>query len=139
IVQVGLRGDLLNVVRLGILDIDHILSSVLKPADQHEVTKGAGLRRWPCLNAFFRRLSRLNRRRCDRPRIDLWSDLFVRILGNDSLLPRYLGQNVAARDVCRIRTWIDWSRVAWGVACIDDDNDRLTAGGGSGGFRLHRR
>jgi hypothetical protein len=44
IVQVGLRGDLLNVVRLRILNIDHILSSILKPTDQHKVTKDTGLR-----------------------------------------------------------------------------------------------
>jgi hypothetical protein len=43
IVQVRLRGDLLNVVRLSILDIDHIFSSVLKPTDQHKVTKGTDM------------------------------------------------------------------------------------------------
>ncbi len=42
-IQVGLRCDLLNVFRLGILDKDYILSPVLKPADQDEVTKGPGL------------------------------------------------------------------------------------------------
>ena len=52
IVQVRLRGDLLNVVRLGILDIDHIFSSLLKPADQHKVTKGPDLRLSRCLSAF---------------------------------------------------------------------------------------
>ena len=63
IVQVRLRGDLLNVVRLGILDIDHIFSSVLKPADQHKVAKGRDLRLRLCLSAFCSRLSRLRDRR----------------------------------------------------------------------------
>ena len=53
IVQVGLRGDLLHLVRLGILDIDHILSSVLKPADQHKVAKGPDMGLRPCLSAFY--------------------------------------------------------------------------------------
>jgi hypothetical protein len=52
IVQVRLRGDLLNVVRLSILDIDHIFSSVLKPADLHEITKGPEMRLRPYLSAF---------------------------------------------------------------------------------------
>ncbi len=52
-IQVGFRSDLLNVLRLGILDIDHILSSVLKPADEHEITKGPGLRWRLCLEGLF--------------------------------------------------------------------------------------
>jgi hypothetical protein len=40
IVQAGLKGDLLDVIRLGILDIADIFSSVLKPTDQHKITKG---------------------------------------------------------------------------------------------------
>ena len=100
IVQVGLRGDLLNVVRLGILDIDHILSSVLKPTDQHKVTKGPGLRLWRCLSAFCSRLSRLrNCRRNERPWIGSRSDFLVRILHDYSLLPCCVGRTVAAIDV----------------------------------------
>ena len=45
-VIVGLRGDLLNVVRLNISDVDHILSIVLEPAEQHKVAKGPALRSW---------------------------------------------------------------------------------------------
>src|ERR1700731_2418629 len=63
IVQVRLGGDLLNVVRLSILDIDHIFSSVLKPADQHEITKGPEMRLRPYLSAFCCRSSRLRDRR----------------------------------------------------------------------------
>ena len=43
IIQIRLRGNLLNVARLGILDIDYILSCVLQPADQDKVRKGPGL------------------------------------------------------------------------------------------------
>lgn len=100
IVQVGLRGDLLNVVRLGILDIDHILSSVLKPADQHKVTKGSGMRLRPCLSAFCSRLSRLrNCRGNEGPWIGSRSDFLVRILRDYSLLPCCVGRTVAAIDV----------------------------------------
>src|SRR5271166_2432384 len=103
IVQVGLIGDLLNVVRLGILDIDHILSSVLKPADQHKVTKGPGLRLWRSLSAFCGRLSRLrNCRRNEGPWIGSRSDFLVRILHDYSLLPCCVGRTVAAIDVRRI-------------------------------------
>ena len=134
-IQVGFRSDLLNVVRLGILDIDHILSSVLKPADEHEVTKWPGSRLRLCLSGFFSRLSRLTAGGMTGLGSARWSDLFVRILGDYSLLPRYLGRTVAAREVGRIGAWIHGP----GVACIDDDDNRVTADGGSGGFRLHRR
>ena len=122
-IQVGFRCDLLNVLGLGILDIDHILSSVLKPADKYEVTKGPGVRWLLCRRAFFNRLWRLHDRRNDRPWIRLWSDLSTGILGDYSLLPRYLGRTVGARDVSRIGTRIDGP----GIACIDDNNNRVTA------------
>ena len=103
IVQVGLRGDLLNVVRLGILDIDDILSSVLKPADQHKVTKGPGVRLRPCLSAFCSRLSRLrNCRRNEGPWNGSRSDFVVRILHDYSLLPYCVARTVVAIDVRRI-------------------------------------
>src|ERR1700720_1809686 len=88
-VQVRLRGDLLNVVRLSILDIDHIFSSVLKPADQHKVTKGPDMRLRPCLSAFFcNRLRRLRDRwRNEGPLIGSRSDFLVWILHDYSLFP----------------------------------------------------
>src|ERR1700733_7976815 len=127
-IQVGFRCDLLNVLCLGILDIDHILSSVLKPADKHEVTKGPGVRWWLCRKAFFNGLWRLHDRRNGRPWIRLWSDLSTGILGDYSLLPRNQGRTVGARDVSRIGAWIGGP----GIACIDDNNNRVTAGGSGG-------
>ena len=103
IVQVRLRGDLLNVVRLGILDIDHIFSSLLKPADQHKVTKGPDLRLWPCLSAFCSRLSRLrDRRRNEGPWIGSQSDFLVGILRHYSFLPCCVARTIAAIDVLSI-------------------------------------
>jgi hypothetical protein len=100
IVQVRLRGDLLNVVRLSILDIDHIFSSVLKPADQHKVTKGPDTRLRPCLSAFCSRLSRLrDRRRNEGPWIGSRSDFLVWILHDYSLFPCCVARTVAAIDV----------------------------------------
>ena len=124
-IQVGFRCDLLNVFRIGILDIDHILSAVLEPADQHEVTKGPGVRWRLCRNAFFSRLRRLN----NRSGIGWW------VRGDCSLLSRHLGRNIAARDVRGIGARVDGPR----VACIDNDNNRVTAAGRSGGFRLYVR
>src|ERR1700730_16136712 len=104
IVQIALRGDLLNVVRLSILDIDHIFSSVLKPTDQHKVTKGPRLRSWCYLSTFCRRLSRLwNCRSNERPWIGWRCDFLVRVLHGYSLLPCCVGQTVAAIDVSSIR------------------------------------
>src|ERR1700738_1967759 len=92
IVQVGLRGDLLNVVRLGILDIDHILSSVLQPADQHKVTKDPGVRLWPFLSALCSRLSSLRNCRRNQGHWIGWRPcLLVRILHDYSLLPCCVG------------------------------------------------
>src|ERR1700730_2984310 len=102
IVQVGLRGDLLNVVRLGILDIDHILSGVLKPANQHQDIKGSALRLWSCLITFGSGWSGLrNCRRNGRAwiGIDWRSDLLVRVLHDCSWLPCRVGRTVAPIDV----------------------------------------
>jgi hypothetical protein len=97
IVQVGLRGDLLHVVRLGILDIDHILSGVLKPADQHKITKDPGVRLWRGLSAFCNRLSRLrNWQRIDGPWIGSRFDFLVRILRGYFLLSCCLCRILAA-------------------------------------------
>src|ERR1700722_8672007 len=70
IIQIGFRGDLLHVARLGILDVDYILSCLLQPADQDKVRKGPGL---PLgrLRVFDGRLSRLNWRRNGRSWIGL--------------------------------------------------------------------
>src|SRR6202011_2552495 len=91
IVQVRLGGDLLNVVRLSILDIDHIFSSVLKPADQHEITKGPEMRLRPYLSAFCCRSSRLRDRRRNE---DPW--IGSRILHDYSLFPCSVARTVAA-------------------------------------------
>jgi hypothetical protein len=101
IVQVGLRGDLSNVLRLGILDINHIFSSVLKPADQHKVTKGPGLRLWRRLSVFCRRLTRLrNCRRNEGIWIGSRSDFLFRILLHDySLFACCVSRSVAVIDV----------------------------------------
>src|SRR5271165_6392468 len=48
IVQVRFGANLLNLLGVGILDIDHILSSVFKPANQHQVAKRSGLHLWRC-------------------------------------------------------------------------------------------
>src|SRR5271166_3339544 len=92
-VQVGLRGDLLNVVRLGILDIDHILSIVLKPAHQHKVTKGPRRRVRGYLSLFYsNRLSRLrNCRRNERHWISSRGDFLVRIVHGCALCPSCVG------------------------------------------------
>src|SRR6478672_8946220 len=135
-IQVGFRSNLLNVVRLGILDIDHILSSVLKPADQHKITKGPGLRWWFSLSAFCSRLSRFRNCRWNvGPWVGSRSDFLVRILIDYSLLPFRVGRTVAAIDVRSIGPGIH----GLGVACVDDDDNRAMVGGGSEGFRLHRR
>ena len=97
IVQVGLRGDLLNVVRLGVLDIDHILSGVLKPADQHEITKDPGVRLWRGLIAFCNRLRRLQDwRRIVGPWSGSRFDFIVRVLRGYFLLSCCVGRIVAA-------------------------------------------
>src|SRR5260370_18599283 len=85
IVQVGLRGDLLNVVRLGILDIDHILSSVLKQADQHKVAKDPGVRSRRRLSAFCSRLRRLRNCRRHEVWIASQSGFLARVLRDYSV------------------------------------------------------
>ena len=103
IVQVRPRGDLLNFVRLGILNIDHIFSSVLKPADQNKVTKGPDRCWWPFLSAFCSRLSRLrDRRRTESPWIGSRFDFLVRILRDYTWLPCCIARTVAVFDVLSI-------------------------------------
>ena len=55
IVDVGLGGDPLHVVRLEVLNKDHILSAVLEPANEDEVAENTGLRLQSCLGGLRRR------------------------------------------------------------------------------------
>src|SRR5260370_4919998 len=95
IVLVGLGGDLLNAVRLGILDKDYILSSVLQPTDEHKLTKHSGLRLWRCLSAFCCLSKFRNRRRNEHNWIGSRYDFLVRILHDYSLIPARSGPTVA--------------------------------------------
>ena len=106
IVDVGLGGDPLHVVRLNVLNKDHILSAVVQPANEHEVAENARLRLQSCLGGLRRRRGSLrNCRGSGRHWIGSGSGFLVRIPYNHSLLPLpyCTGRNVAAIDVPDIR------------------------------------
>lgn len=52
IVDVGLGGDPLHIVRLDVLNKDHILSVVVQPANQDKVAEYTGLRLQSCLGSL---------------------------------------------------------------------------------------
>ena len=105
IVDVGLGGDPLHVVRLEVLNKDHILSAVLEPANEDEVAENTGLRLQSCLGGLRRRRGSLRNCRGNRYRwIGLGSGFLARILHNHFLLPYCAGRNVAAIDVPGVRT-----------------------------------
>src|SRR5262249_53992609 len=104
IVDVGLGGDPLYIVRLDVLNKDHILSVVVQPANEDKLAEYTSLRLQSCLGGLrHRRGSLRNCRSSQRHWIGSGSGFLVRILHNYSLLPDCAGRNVAPIDVPGVR------------------------------------
>ena len=119
IVDVGLGGNPLHIVRLDVLNKDHILSVVVQPANEDKLAEDTSLRLQSCLGGLRRRRGSL--RSCRNSRCD-WigtgSGFLIRILHNCSLLPHCAGRDVAAIDVPSVS--IHRAR----IACVDHYDDR---------------
>src|SRR5215469_14242650 len=98
IVDVGLGGDPLHVVRLNVLNKDHILSAVLEPANEDELAEYTGLRLQSCWGGLRRR------RGSRRHWISSGPGFLIRIPHDHSLLPCCIARNVAAIDIPGVRT-----------------------------------
>src|SRR6516162_5476445 len=104
IVDVGLGGDPLYIVRLDVFNKDHILSVVVQPADEDKLAGHTSLHLQSCLGGLrHRRGSLRNCRSSRRHWIGSGSGFLVWILRNYFLLPYCAGRNVAAIDVSGVR------------------------------------
>src|SRR5215469_15710380 len=119
IVDVGLGRDPLEIIRLDVLNKEHILSVVVQPANEDKFAEYTGLHLQSRLPGWRRRRGSL--RNCRKSRRD-WigggSGFLIRIPRNCSLLRHCAGRNVAAIDVTSVR--IHRTR----IACIDHYDDR---------------
>ena len=124
-IDIRLGGNPLHVVRLDVFNRDHILSPVLKIANNDEFAEWTGSRLHRSLSILRRdRRSLWNYRITSRYWI---GSVLIRILRNDSLWPRHSRGNITVIDVSRISSGIRlYPRIRWTrVSRVNHDHHRI--------------